>query len=57
MTEIGVRIRPYPAPQEHPADKADSPTVIHDPGLSTAYENRGAIFSGIPHEFGTHHDP
>ena len=57
MTEIGVRIRPYPAPQEHPADKADSPTVIHDPGLSTAYENRGVIFSGIPHEFGTHHDP
>ena len=27
MTEIGVRIRPYPAPQEHPADKEGSPTV------------------------------
>jgi hypothetical protein len=27
MTEIGVRIMPYPAPQEHPADKEGSPTV------------------------------
>ena len=24
-----------------------SPTVIHDPGLSTAHENRGAIFSRV----------
>jgi hypothetical protein len=27
MTEIGARIMPYPAPQEHPADKEGSPTV------------------------------
>jgi hypothetical protein len=33
-----------------------SPTVTHEPGLSTAYENRRAIFRRIPHEFGTHHD-
>ena len=25
------------------------PTVTHEPGLSTAYETRGAIFSRIPH--------
>ena len=35
----------------------DSPTVIHEPKLSTAYENREAIFRRIAHEFGTHHDP
>jgi hypothetical protein len=34
----------------------NSSTVRHEPGLSTAYENRGAIFSRIAHEFGTHHD-
>src|SRR5262245_55988377 len=34
-----------------------SPTVVHEPGLSTADENRGAIFRKIAHEFGTHHDP
>jgi len=33
------------------------PTVTHEPGLSTAYENRGAIFKRIAHEFGTHHNP
>jgi hypothetical protein len=33
------------------------PTVTHEPGLSTAYENREAIFRRIAHEFGTHHDP
>jgi len=33
------------------------PTVTHEPGLSTAAENSEAIFSRIPHEFGTHHDP
>src|SRR5262245_47002532 len=33
-----------------------SPTVAYEPGLSTAYENRGAIFRRITHEFGTHHD-
>jgi hypothetical protein len=27
MIEIGARIMPYPAPQEHPADKEGSPTV------------------------------
>jgi hypothetical protein len=32
------------------------PTVTHEPGLSTAYENREAIFRRIAHEFGTHHD-
>src|SRR5262245_55509985 len=31
-----------------------SPTVTHEPGLSTAYENRGAIFRRIPHEFEAH---
>jgi hypothetical protein len=34
-----------------------SPTVTHEPGLSTAYENREAIFRRILHEFGTHHNP
>src|SRR5262249_45409641 len=33
------------------------PTVPHEPRLSTAYGNRGAISRRIPHEFGTHHDP
>jgi len=33
-----------------------SPTVTHEPGLSTADENRGAIFRRIPHEFEAHHD-
>jgi hypothetical protein len=36
--------------------EVDSPTVIHDPELPTAYENCEAIFSRIAHEFGTHHD-
>ena len=39
------------------ADTIGKPTVVHDPGLSTAYENREAIFRRILHEFGTHHDP
>jgi hypothetical protein len=47
MIEIGARIMPYPAPQEHPADKEGSPTVIHEPGLSTAYGNSGAISSRV----------
>jgi len=34
-----------------------SPTVTHEPGLSTAYENHEAIFSRIAHEFEAHHDP
>jgi hypothetical protein len=49
MTEIGARIMPYPTPQEHPAAKEGWPTVTHEPGLSTAYENRGTIFRRIPH--------
>src|SRR5215475_14381232 len=39
-----------------------SPTVPHDPGLSTAYENRGAIFRRVSlpflrhyHTFGLHY--
>jgi hypothetical protein len=34
----------------------NSPTVPHEPGLSTAYEISGAIFSRILHEFEAHHD-
>jgi hypothetical protein len=34
-----------------------SPTVTHEPGLSTASEISSAIFRGIAHEFDTHHNP
>src|SRR4030095_13686643 len=49
------RIRSLCNPRRWPADTAIFRRVTHAPGLSTAYEHSGAMFSRIPHEFGTHH--